>query len=126
MLFDELRQKPKRVRSRYAFWLAVFSTSIIAVIWVVTLTISWNSKAWFQGWSDDNADSSGALSRFLDEARENLSDDASEAAVTGDTSTSGDIATSTGESATSTGSEATVGQPVQLATSSAERDEKTE
>jgi len=36
-ILDKLRKKPKSVRNRYAFWLAVLFTICVAGIWVTTL-----------------------------------------------------------------------------------------
>lgn len=41
-MLDELRQKPKNVREKYAFWGAFGITAVIAIFWGLSLSIKMN------------------------------------------------------------------------------------
>ena len=131
MLFDELRQKPKHVRSRYAFWLAVASTSVIGGVWLALMTLNLDVDSLIPGRGENYAGSAGAFSRFLDDVRggfpdakeevepEPVNDEKEESAEDIKPSAPIQIATSTGRGNSNRTS-------VQLATSSATEAEKSD
>ena len=69
-MLDELRQKPKAVRNRYAFWGAFLVTSLIALVWVVSLSVKFGANE-PEPKSEKQA-SGGAFSQFLREAKDNF------------------------------------------------------
>lgn len=67
-MLEELRKKPKSVRSLYAFWGAAGITSVIAGIWVLFLVINFDQ---FEGLNiEPTEQTAGAISQYLSRARE--------------------------------------------------------
>ena len=73
-MLDELRQKPKSTREKWAFWGAFFLTFMIASIWLLSLSIQFRSVAEVVAIEEaQNINSNGAFSRSFSDIKANIS-----------------------------------------------------
>ncbi len=73
-MLQELRQKPKHVREKYAFWGAIGTTAVIALIWGLSLSAKFNNLDTknIEAVQTDNQESSGAFSRSFSDAKNSM------------------------------------------------------
>ena len=72
MWLDELRKKPKSTRDQYAFLGAIGITSVIAVIWLVSLSVQFSSET--QIVRSETEATSGAFSRVFSDAKTQIAE----------------------------------------------------
>lgn len=108
MTLDELRKKPKHVRAQYAFFSAVGVTSVIGLVWLVSLSVRMDMSPVIQ---ESQTKQSGAFSQFYDGLKGNLANSISALKITAQSETPTNTAST--PAATSTASSTSVeGEPV--------------
>lgn len=69
-MLDELRKKPRAVRTLYAFWGALGITAVISFFWVVSLIIRLDSVDTKK--IEEVGEATGAFSQFLEKSKDRL------------------------------------------------------
>lgn len=69
MWLDELRKKPRSVKERYAFLGASTITASIALIWAVSIALTFDGV---QPVNVETADTTGTFDAFFSEAKDNV------------------------------------------------------
>ena len=73
-MLEELRQKPKSVKERWAFWSAFILTLMIASVWLLSLSFQFRSAQNVVANAEtENINSSGAFSRSFSDVKANIS-----------------------------------------------------
>ncbi|MEX0917797.1 MAG: hypothetical protein WDZ93_01440 [Candidatus Paceibacterota bacterium] len=69
-MFSRIRKKPRHVRQQFAFWYAIGATSVIALVWGVSLQYRLADTLDTDSTVDDEY--TGAFSQFLGDAKDNF------------------------------------------------------
>jgi|GEM_PF-4057195 len=69
-MLDELRDKPKSVRERYALWGALGTTGVVGLIWLVTFYFNFQADLF----SQNDHQSAGAFSSFFSDLGNDISE----------------------------------------------------
>jgi hypothetical protein len=68
---EALRKQPKHIRNRYAFWIALSLTLLIALVWALVLSAKLSTKKVVP---QEHADDSGSFSRSLSDVSERVTE----------------------------------------------------
>lgn len=93
-MFNELRKKPKAVRTQYAFWYAAGITVVVALVWVVSLQYRFDAGT-FAGEAVVERETRGAFSQFMGDIKQNFAAVFTSVATTTSEQAGDGVATST-------------------------------
>jgi hypothetical protein len=73
-MLDQLRNKPKPVREKYAFWGAIATTAVIALVWGLSLSAKFNNldSNNVETAEAEKQESGGAFSRSFSDAKSGM------------------------------------------------------
>lgn len=67
-MLDEIRQKPRNVRERYATWGALGVTGVIALVWFIGFAVRFQENELFV--SDNSEQTASAFSNFIGDIKD--------------------------------------------------------
>jgi len=126
---QKIRQKPKAVRDQYAFWIAVVSAGLVALVWFIGLRDGYIQESVQGNGSDSQTDSLGDLmSDFKDqvssirEVVDELEVDSDETSASSATTatTTYDLQSQPAASTSTNNLQSTTQRPVRIATTSSQ------